>query len=135
MSAKRRIRLRPKPGKRVRVVSKAEGRRVQAQAKKRGVRTPRIVHDLEVNYEGTSMPVNSNPSKTRIPVEEFGSKPDSVLTIRVESILKPLRRKYGKKVFKRGNIDAGALKRAGWKGRIVHVGGDPATEDCRFRLR
>lgn len=124
MPVKRKIRLRKraKPGK------------VANKVKQHG-KSARVIHDLDVDYSGVSVPVNRNKSRTRIPIEEFGSKPDSTLTPRVNAILTAVRKEYGRKTFKRGNLDSGALKRAGWKGAIVHIGGDPSTEDCRFKLR
>ena len=112
---------------------KAMAREVIEKTTKRP-KSERMTHGVAVNYEGLSSPVNRNKSRTRIPVEEFGSKPDSVLTERVNALLKAIKAKYGSKPFRRGDFNAGALKRAGWKGVLVHVSGDPASEDCVFRL-
>ena len=78
------------------------------------------------------MPVNSRKSKTRIPVEDFGTKPEYVLRERSLDLLKPLHDMYGTTPFATGDLDAGVLKFAGWKGWLAHVGGSPDLETCEF---
>jgi len=96
-------------------------------------RSDRVTYgDLPVTYTGMSPYVNKRPSKTVIPVAEFGSKPSMTLHQRTELALKDWKARFGNRPFQRGNLDAGVLKLLGWRGFIRHVDGDPASDKCQF---
>lgn len=108
--------------------------KAKSEKKAKKVKIARFGHGVECKYAGSSVPINKSKSKTRLPIEDFSQRPDYVLTERSLDILKPLKAKYGKKEFARGDIDAGVLKTAGWRGVLAHVSGDPASETCMLKF-
>lgn len=115
---------------------KTDETKIEAKSEKKAkkVKIARFGHGVECKYAGSSVPINKSKSKTRLPIEDFSQRPDYVLTERSLDILKPLKAKYGKKEFARGDIDAGVLKTAGWRGVLAHVSGDPASETCMLKF-
>ena len=91
-------------------------------------KAPRFTHGISTKYAGPSKGTNQRKSRTVIPVSEFGSKKDMVLTERTQAILTPMRAKYGNKPFQRGDLDAGVLKFAIWKGHVNVISGDGTSE-------
>lgn len=90
----------------------------------------RFTHDLEFAYSGDSPVTTSRRSKTPLRIEEFGSAPDMVLTDRDNAAMGPLRQKYGKKAFARGDLDVGIANRLIRKGMLKYVSGEVRDERC-----
>lgn len=94
---------------------------------------PRIVHSVDTLYQGDSKGLNARKSSTKLDVASFNTKPDMVLTERTELVLQSLKNTYARATFARGNIDAGVLKYAIWKGHLQPVSGD-GGEDTMLRF-
>jgi len=94
----------------------------------------RFTHDAKSEWTGPSAGFNERRSKTRVPVEEYNTRPDYVLSERTQAILSPLRKKYGSTPFQRGNLDAGVIKYAIRKGHLQPVGGDPTNETLMLKF-
>lgn len=97
-------------------------------------RPARVVHAVAQPYAGQSPVFNVNKSRTALPVAEFGTMPDLVLSERSQALLGALKAEYGAKPFPVGNADRGIIKFAIRKGHITHVGGDPNLESCQFQF-
>ena len=98
------------------------------------VSAPRFQHDINVVYAGVSPSLNARKSRTPLRSEEFGAAPELVMSERDNSVLRPLKERYGKKDFQRGNVDTGILNRAIRKGIVRHVSGDPTHETATLRF-
>ncbi len=81
-----------------------------------------ISHRIEFSdHGGTSGLTVSRKSATRIDVTRFNTTPDAKVTPRDEAFLAGIKAQYGRKEFARGDLDAGALRRAIERGFIEPV--------------
>lgn len=115
-----------KPVAAVKPAAKAE-KPVQKQAKP--------VHNIAGTYTGPSPTFRGHGRKlSRVAIERFGTLLNEPTTDRDNAFLSDLRSTFGNKPFPRYDADAGNLRRAGERGFLKHVSGDPASRDCIFQL-
>lgn len=117
------------------VKAKPSTRKVKGMTDTPTVKVARALHEnAKRSYAGPSSGFNRSRSKTKIPVDEAGSRPDYSLSDRSTLILRDLRALYGNKPFRRLDADAAVLKYGLWKGHLTHVDGDPASELMRLQF-
>lgn len=114
--------------------AKAAAAPVKAAPAKKAATVSRPTHNLKLKYAGSSTTTNRRKSRTVLPVKEFNTRPDLVLTERTEDMMKALQEAYGKSPFPRADADSGVLKFLLWKGFLSHVDGNPAHESCTFKF-
>lgn len=95
---------------------------------------PPPVHTIETTWTQPSTVLNARASRTAINFSAFGSLTQAPLTDRDRKSLHDLRQAFQKKVFQRGNLDTGILRRMGERGYLEHVEGSNVSADATFRL-
>jgi hypothetical protein len=93
-----------------------------------------VGHEVTAAYQGPSTGLNKRKSLAAIPHDEFGTKPDYVLTERTNLVAKAIKDKYGKAVFPRMNLDAGILKFLVWKGAVRPVTGEGKSPSDTYQF-
>lgn len=91
-------------------------------------------HEVTAAYQGPSTGLNKRKSLAVIPHNEFGTKPDYVLTTRSEQVAKALKDKYAKTPFQRMNLDAGILKFLVWRGKVKPISGDGRSPNDTYQF-
>ncbi len=84
----------------------------------------RFTHNIAGSYNGLSQSFGKKRSATPINTRAFDTMPDAMLTPRDNAFLADIKAAYKSSEFKRGDLDAGNMRRAIERGFITYVSGN-----------